>query len=373
MTDLQEIPIKALRKRHVGLFDPLERDGDFKVILPASIGTMPAACAFMPDKDRSVGRQIQPAEAYEFPEVSLDLIANAVVARSGATITSKMEVIEETIEGAQVDSISLDIDLGGPIISLPEVVSASKFGNFNHAIFTSETLPLLYLAKVDQNTALVPKVFTFDTRYCSSAYIADHLNFLRQTGLAIADRLVSDQAVRADRAFVPVVSRRVGAYRGSQLSRFLATHIVACANTDPVLSRPLKVYVSRRYAASRIPINIDELEKIADHLGYTPIYPERLDLLSQVRLFANCSAIVAEHGAGLINMLYCRPSTRILELFPQAMFKKWTFRLTAYCASLRYALGMFSTPPGWVYNADGVFIDPDYFKQAVSEFDNWST
>jgi capsular polysaccharide biosynthesis protein len=50
-------------------------------------------------------------------------------------------------------------------------------------------------------------------------------------------------------------------------------------------------------------------------LGFTVVAPETLSFAEQARLFAGAEAVVAPHGAALANAVFCRPGTRIVELF----------------------------------------------------------
>ena len=37
---------------------------------------------------------------------------------------------------------------------------------------------------------------------------------------------------------------------------------------------------------------------------------------NQITLFNNAKIIIAQHGAGLFNLIYCKPNTKIIEIFP---------------------------------------------------------
>ena len=42
---------------------------------------------------------------------------------------------------------------------------------------------------------------------------------------------------------------------------------------------------------------------------------EELSLSAQIALFAGAEAVVAPHGAGLTNLIWCAPQTKVLEIF----------------------------------------------------------
>lgn len=57
---------------------------------------------------------------------------------------------------------------------------------------------------------------------------------------------------------------------------------------------------------------------------------ESMTFAEQVRLFRGARAIVAVHGAGLANMVFCRPGTTLIEVDPEWPFE-WVF-VNHFCA-----------------------------------------
>ncbi len=360
---IKELPISLFRRRRVGLFDPLEQDGDFKVIIPAQEAVIPA-CPVV----RS-GLSGPPADAeasfpYLFPEVAMTRVADAVVSRTGAVVKDNM-AIEETLEGS-IDENFSPADLDDPV-DAPIVVAASRYGNFNHAIFLCEILPLFYVASLDEQSRLAPKILYFDPRYCSAAFGAERFGLLDALGLSGATRADwATGAVRADTVLIPTVSRRQGAFRASLITRFLTGTFAAYRPSPGAASAGAeRIYVSRRHAASRVPENIDELEAAAISRGFVPVHLEDLTIAEQITLMRGCRLIIAEHGAGLVNLMFCVGGTRVVELFPSAMYAKWTFRFTAYVAGVDYACAAFAVPDGWVYNRDPVYIPAEDFVRCL--------
>jgi capsular polysaccharide biosynthesis protein len=49
--------------------------------------------------------------------------------------------------------------------------------------------------------------------------------------------------------------------------------------------------------------------------NFTVIRPGELDFIEQVALFQSAEIIVAPHGAGLSNIVFCKPGTKIIEIF----------------------------------------------------------
>ncbi|AFY83330.1 tetratricopeptide repeat protein [Oscillatoria acuminata] len=82
---------------------------------------------------------------------------------------------------------------------------------------------------------------------------------------------------------------------------------------------PSRIYISRRHASYRRILNEEETIARLSPYGFVPIVLESLSFLEQVALFANAKAIIAPHGAGLTNTLFCNPGTQLIEIFSPDM------------------------------------------------------
>jgi capsular polysaccharide biosynthesis protein len=245
-------------------------------------------------------------------------------------------------------------------------VAASRYGNFNHAVFMCETLPLLYVAVVNEQTRHLPKTLFFDPRYCGEAFKNDHLALIASLARPGRDSLDwVTGAAWAETVMVPSVSRRYGAFRASLMTQFLAERLIADTAGTHARNAHQCIYISRRHASSRVPENIDELEKLALSAGFQPVHLEKISCAEQIAVLRSARAVLAEHGAGLINLTFCRSGTKVFEMFPEAMYRKWTFRMVSYAAGLDYRCGAFPVPAGWVYNRDSVTVDPAYFSKCL--------
>lgn len=76
-----------------------------------------------------------------------------------------------------------------------------------------------------------------------------------------------------------------------------------------------KVFISRQDAGQRRMLNEDEVFKIFEEKGFKRYCLGKMTFLGQVALFNNAKIIVAAHGSGLTNVLFCRPDTKIIEIF----------------------------------------------------------
>lgn len=78
---------------------------------------------------------------------------------------------------------------------------------------------------------------------------------------------------------------------------------------------PSKVYISRSKGNTRRILNEAVfIEKIAA-LGYKTYYCEDHSVATTAAVIRNATHIIAPHGAGLANIIFATPGTRVLELF----------------------------------------------------------
>lgn len=97
---------------------------------------------------------------------------------------------------------------------------------------------------------------------------------------------------------------------------------------DPRLLRPVReafakgagdlaearVFISRARARGRKLLNEDVLWPALRQYGFERVFMEDLDFPAQVRLMQRSAVIVAPHGAGLTNMIFCPEGADIVEI-----------------------------------------------------------
>lgn len=112
------------------------------------------------------------------------------------------------------------------------------------------------------------------------------------------------------------------------------------------IERKRKIFISRRDSNNRKLINEDELAAIARVCGFEVITLSDMNLNEQALMFASASHIIGAHGAGLTNIIFCEPETKVLELHMEG-YVNWCYR--RLCALYGAQYGFIS----------GRRIDPD--------------
>jgi hypothetical protein len=79
-------------------------------------------------------------------------------------------------------------------------------------------------------------------------------------------------------------------------------------------ARGTRIYISRRNT-SRAFANEAEVEEYLAEEGFQILTLDGMDFRAQRKMFEGAEVVVGGHGAGFANLVWCRPETRIIELF----------------------------------------------------------
>ncbi len=98
-----------------------------------------------------------------------------------------------------------------------------------------------------------------------------------------------------------------------------------------------RLFISRRDAPRRRLVNEAELAPLLERHGIETVVMETLDFADQVRLMQEAELVVAPHGAGLANILFCQTGTRVIEI-ADLSFPNPNFYACAAALHLPYAI-----------------------------------
>jgi capsular polysaccharide biosynthesis protein len=104
-----------------------------------------------------------------------------------------------------------------------------------------------------------------------------------------------------------------------------------------------KIVVLRPGAKTRRLTNSEEL--LLALKGWETIVLETMTIREQIRTFAEATHIVAAHGAGLVNLLWCKPGTKVIEIQDRKMIHKKVYPLLSYHLGLKHELYLADTVP----------------------------
>jgi hypothetical protein len=120
----------------------------------------------------------------------------------------------------------------------------------------------------------------------------------------------------------------------------------------------LRIYVSRQNALDRRIQNHEEFLKLIENYGFKVCLLENMNLKQQIEVFRKSNVVLAPHGAGLTNLVFCRRGIKIIELFNKNYFCSCYFEIAEYLEAEYYY---------YVDEAENkksnIYVDIDHFKQ----------
>jgi len=151
------------------------------------------------------------------------------------------------------------------------------------------------------------------------AYIGDSINFLFPR---YCDRLLVTPPVRSKPRILVLPSfpyTNNTATRGNDVylpDVITGINAMALYRMQGKQRKPVNLLISRARTNQRRLLNDDFLIQELAELKLQRVFLEDLKFAEQVELFYNANIIIAPHGAGLTNILFCDKGTTVIELFP---------------------------------------------------------
>jgi len=133
-----------------------------------------------------------------------------------------------------------------------------------------------------------------------------------------------------------------------------------------------RIYITRQHTTSRRIINESELIDLLQPLGFQIVALETLSVQAQAQLLASASVVISAHGAGLTNLTFCQPGTKVIEIFsPNFVYP--CYWLVSNLLQLDYYYTTGTIPEGCFLHsqlypnprAEDIFLDLTAFKQIL--------
>lgn len=118
-----------------------------------------------------------------------------------------------------------------------------------------------------------------------------------------------------------------GVYSPTWLTEYYRDKFLPLVNKSTVNHDRQRIFISRKDSGSglRPMLNEDDVFALFETRGFKKYFLAELTFLQQVELFSNAEIVVGANGAGLYNMLFCLPGTKIVEIFQQRVDSTYAF------------------------------------------------
>ncbi|NJR22921.1 MAG: tetratricopeptide repeat protein [Richelia sp. CSU_2_1] len=101
---------------------------------------------------------------------------------------------------------------------------------------------------------------------------------------------------------------------------------------------PKRIYISRSKARYRRVLNEADVVEVLAKYGFVSVLPELMSLEEQIACFAGAEAIVAAHGSGLTNTVFCTAGTKVIELVSPHYISHYYWGISQYLQLEHYFL-----------------------------------
>ncbi len=131
-----------------------------------------------------------------------------------------------------------------------------------------------------------------------------------------------------------------------------------------------RIYISRSEAFGRRIVNEQDLWPILASRGFIHVTLEKMKLSEQIRLFSEAEAVVAAHGAGMTNLIWCKPQIKVLEIFSPRYVNLCYWAIASIMqADYHYLLGSADGIVDDVHDAryflEDIFVDPLLLERSL--------
>jgi hypothetical protein len=186
------------------------------------------------------------------------------------------------------------------------VVTLTTFWDSNYFHWLFDVLPRLQLV---ESSGLKPSRIYASLRH---GFQRDTLLQLGYTPDTIIDAAVIPH-VSATEMVVPSLPGTPGVMP-DWVCRFLREKLLP--TTAACDGNRLRIYISRASARNRRVVNEPRLLGLLERYDFMVVRLETLSFAEQVRLFQSAGCVVAPHGAGLANLVFCQRGASVVEILP---------------------------------------------------------
>lgn len=229
--------------------------------------------------------------------------------------------------------ISPPIELEGTSVLL-----AARGGHRNYSHWLLDVLPRFFL--MDKSPY---------SRQAIDYYIVNSLKFpfQRETlkHLSIpTDKIITidrNNHIKSERLIVPSRTWVEGKIQAWACKALKSAFLYGLGTKEPN-----RIFISRRLTARRRILNEEAVMAFLEKKGFISVCLETMTVSEQVALFAKTEIVIAPHGAGLANLVFCSRGSQVIEIFsPNAVSDMYWGLCDLVGLEYYYLIGQGTRPP----------------------------
>ena len=274
-------------------------------------------------------QQLLMDQAYPCPQTFVASIPRGLVLGDGLVITPDHQLLEDVSvdfrgpEETKLQNISRDWSLE-PIKNFDgtvAVLATAGAGIYYHWLF--QLLPRLDLIRRAGIDLARIDYFLFNP--IVAPFQRESLELLEID----ESKILQSSAVhylRARNLVVPSVPLWGGCF-APWMCEFLRRTFLSRSG-QPMRSFARRLYVSRGQAKYRRILNEGDVMEFLQGIGFEVLLFENMTMREQAAAMASCDVIVAPHGGGLSNLVFCSPGTKVIEIFSPELVAGYFWKIS---------------------------------------------
>ncbi len=186
-----------------------------------------------------------------------------------------------------------------------------------------------------QRCGLIDTIDKFVINACDLAYEKESLNTLRIP----PDKILESRYLphfTADKLIVPSICDG-----GSGTSKWKCEYlkrIFLKQDNSQNTKYSKRIYISRDRASYRRIVNDEEVVGCLEKFGFRTVKLEMMSVAEQAACLAEAEVVVAPHGGGLTNLVFCTPGTKVIEIFSPIYVPTCFWTISNLCELEHYYL-----------------------------------
>lgn len=278
---------------------------------------------------KNVRQQFLIDQAYVYPETFVATIPRGRVTRRGLVVTPDGQLLKDvsTYFHSPRRTMASSISVEWTLEKLTEI-------NGRVAILTTDGANLYYhwLFQLLPRFELIRRAGIDLSEIDYYVVNSQSSKFQRETlaslGIEQARIIASDEVpyLRARELVVPSIPLGGGCFR-PWMTEFLRASFLS-GNPPDMRSSGRRLYISRARAGYRRILNEADVLQFLRRRGFEKVALEALSVREQAATMASSDAVVAAHGGGLSNIVFCSPGTKIIEIFSPELVAGYFWKLS---------------------------------------------